>query len=83
MSRRLSVSILALGSEVQFAYLVEVLYPQVGDISVSPWKLSLATRVQIIKKRNKRSLRELAKEYNVSYETIRQAVKRDNGNDLY
>ncbi len=66
----------ALGSEVQLAYIVELLYPQVNEICISPRKLSLSQRAQVANKRSGNSLRELAKQYGVSYETIRRTIKR-------
>ena len=66
----------ALGSEVQLAYIVEILCPQVNEICISPRKLSISQRAQIINRRSGNSLRELAKQYRVSYETVRGTIKR-------
>jgi DNA-directed RNA polymerase specialized sigma24 family protein len=57
---------------VQLAYIVEVLYPKINEIRISTRKLSVLQQEEIIQKLGKRSLRELAKECNVSYETVRR-----------
>ena len=66
----------ALGSEVQTAYLTEIICPQIAYISIIVNKLSSPEQDEIIKKHNINSLRKLAKEYQVSYETIRRTIKR-------
>jgi len=66
----------ALGSSVHNAYIVEILYPQINEIRISTRKLSVLQQEEIIQKLGKRSLRELAKEYNVSYETVRRIGQR-------
>jgi len=60
-----------LGSEVQLAYLVELLCPGIKEITKRTRRLSDSQQAQIIKNHGKKSLRELAKEYGVSYETVR------------
>jgi len=66
----------ALDSQVQPAYIVEVLCPKINEIHISSRKLSAALQGEIILKLGKRSLRELAKEYNISYETVRRIGQR-------
>ncbi len=66
----------ALGSEVQIAYLVELLCPRIKDITILPQKLLTSQQAQIIKKHGKKSLRELARKYGVSHETVRRTIKR-------
>jgi len=65
----------ALGSEVQIAYIVELLCPEVKDIFISLRKLSVSQQAQIIRKHGEKSLRELAREYGVSYEAVRRVLK--------
>ena len=66
----------ALGSEVQYsAYIVDLLCPQVKNIAVIPRKLSVSKQAQITKERSKKSLRELAREYGVSHETVRRVIR--------
>lgn len=64
-------------SRVQPAYIVEILCPTINEIRISTMKLSALQRGEIFQKHGKRSLRELAKEYNVSYETVRRIEKKD------
>jgi len=66
----------ALGSEVQMTYLTEVLCPQVSEIGISQRKLSTSQQAQVTIRHGSDSLRELAKEYGVSYETVRRTIKR-------
>ena len=68
----------ALGCEVQSsAYIVELLYPQVNEIGVSLRRLSASQQAQITRKQSKKSLRELAKQYRVSYEMVRRVLKNN------
>ncbi|MFC1983510.1 helix-turn-helix domain-containing protein [Chloroflexota bacterium] len=60
---------------MQLAYIVKPLYPKVNEIFISPRKLSISQRAQIINKHSGNSLRELAKQYGVSYETVRRVLK--------
>jgi hypothetical protein len=41
------------------------------------WGPPQLQQIEIFHKIGKRSLRELAREYNVSYETVRRIIKRD------
>jgi len=66
---------LASGSEVQIAYLVERLCPQIKDIVIASRKLSASQQTEIIKKHKCKSLRELARRHHVSHETVRRALK--------
>jgi len=61
---------------VQNAYIVEVLCPNINKIYISSKKLSVLQQGEIIQKFGKKSLRELAREYSVSYETVRRIGKR-------
>ena len=63
------------GSEVQIAYLVEILCPQMRDITVSARKLTSLQQAQITKKWTKESLRKLGREYGVSHETVRRVIR--------
>jgi len=68
----------ALGCEVQSsAYIVELLYPQVNEISISARKLSTSQQVKITKSHGKKSPRELAKQYRVSCEMVRRVLKNN------
>ena len=64
----------ALGSKLQSAYIVELLCPEINQIRKSPKKLSSLQKKEIIQKLGKKSLRELATEYDVSYETVRRMI---------
>ena len=64
-----------LGSEVQLAYLVELLCPGIKEITIQTRKLPDSQQAQITRKHSKKSLRELAKEYGVSYETVRRTIR--------
>ena len=66
----------ALGSEVQLAYLVEVLCPQIKDIRMTRLGIHPSLWGKVIKKRKHNTLREIANEYGVSYETVRRIAKR-------
>jgi len=59
---------------VQIAYLLEVLCPQIRDISVSTSNLSTSQRASIVQERGKKGLRALAKEHDVSYEAVRRVL---------
>ena len=61
-------------SEVQTAYIIELLCPEVNEIRISTKKLSVCEQAQIIMKHKEKSLRELAREYNVSHETLRRTI---------
>ncbi len=63
------------GYEVQLAYIVDILCPQVKGITVLLRKLSVSQQTQITKKRGDKSLRELARKYGVSHETVRRNLK--------
>ncbi len=65
----------ALGSEVQLAYLVELLCPGIKEITIQTRKLSDSQQAQITSNHSEKSLRELAKQYRVSYETVRRVLK--------
>jgi hypothetical protein len=67
----------ALDSRVQTAYNVELLCPKINEICISPKKLSSLQQTEIIQKIGKKGLRELAREYDVSYETVRKIITRD------
>jgi hypothetical protein len=67
----------ALGSRVHYAYIVEILCPKINKIRVLPKKLSAFQQKEIIQRLGNKSLRELAGEYNVSYETVRRTRKRN------
>jgi hypothetical protein len=67
----------ALGSNVHNAYIVEILCPKISEICVLPRKLSVLQQKEIIQKMGQVSLRKLAREYNVSYETVRRIRKRN------
>ncbi|MFC1954448.1 DeoR family transcriptional regulator [Chloroflexota bacterium] len=54
--------------------MVEKLYPKTHKFDISRKKLSSTQQTQINKKRGKTSLRELAKQYRVSHETIRRNI---------
>jgi orotate phosphoribosyltransferase-like protein len=62
---------------VHNAYIVEILCPQINEIGISPLKLSTLQQREIIQEIGLKSLRELAREYNVSYETVRRIIKRN------
>ncbi len=66
----------ALGSEVQLAYLVEVLCPQIKDIHITRLGIHPSLWGKVIKKRKSSTLREIANEYGVSYETVRRITRR-------
>jgi len=63
---------LALGSKVQSAYLVEKLCPRIEDIVIFQRKPSDLEQAKIAKELNKKSPRELAREYGVSHEIMRR-----------
>ena len=65
----------ALASRVQDSCSVEILYPNIKDITASTRKLSVSQQAQITRIRSKKSLRELAREYGVSYETVRRTIR--------
>jgi hypothetical protein len=67
----------ALDSRVQTAYIVEILCPKINEIYISPKKLSALQQTEIIHEIGKKSLRELAREYDISYETVRRITKRN------
>ena len=75
-SMRRSMSLWALGSELQAVYIVELLCPQVNEIRNSTKKLSIFEQEQIMKKHREKRLRELAREYNVSHETLRRTISK-------
>jgi len=62
---------------VQTAYIVELLCKNISEICISPKKVSTLKQTEIIQKIGKKSLRELAREYDVRYETVRRIIKRD------
>ena len=62
--------------EVQIAYLVELLCPQISEIAYSRWGMPPRLWKQLIKERNNKSLRGIAREYGVSYETVRRVLGR-------
>jgi hypothetical protein len=64
---------------VHNAYIVEILCPQINKICVLPHKLSALQQKEVIQKFGQKSLRGLAREYGISYETVRRIIKR-NGN---
>jgi len=66
----------ALASEVQIAYSVEILYPNIKEITASTRKLSISQQAQIRKNLSKKSLRQLAREYDVSREAIRRTINK-------
>jgi len=66
----------ALNSEVQTAYIVELLCPQINNIAFSPRKLSNIQQLEIIENKGKKSLRELAREYGISYESVRRTISK-------
>ncbi len=66
----------ALAADVQIAYLVEILYPNIKEITTSTRKLSISQQVQIRKNLSKKSLRQLAREYGVSREAIRRTINK-------
>ena len=66
----------ALASEVQIAYSVEILYPNIKDITTSNRKLSISQQAQIRQYLGKKSLRQLAKEHSVSHEAIRRTINK-------
>ena len=57
------------------AYLLEVLCPSKPQPIESRFKLSTATWHALIEQRKSNSLRQLAKEYGVSYEAVRRTLK--------
>ena len=63
------------GSEVQLAYLVEVLCPQIADIAYCRRGIAPKLWRHLIKEHKGKSLRELAKEYRVSHETVRRTIR--------
>jgi len=58
------------------ACLVEVICPQITGITVFTSNLSTSQRTRIIKDRRNKSLRTLAKEYDISYETVRRVLNK-------
>ena len=64
----------ALAFEVQIAYSVEILYPNIKEITTSTRKLSISQQAQIRKNLSKKSLRQPAREYGVSREAIRRTI---------
>ena len=72
----------ALGSEVQTAaYLTEVLCPEIADINCSRWGVPPRLWEELVTERNKKSLRQLAKEYETSYEAVRRALKANSSSN--
>ena len=67
----------AQGSEVQLAYLVEVLCPQIADIAYCRRGIAPKLWRHLIKEHKAKSLRELAKEYGISHETVRRTLKNN------
>lgn len=66
----------ALGSELQYAYLTEMLCPDISNIKFSKWVIPHRFWQQlIIDWKNGKSLRSLAREYNTSYEAVRRVLK--------
>ena len=65
----------AAASEVQIAYMVELLCPQSKDIGITWLGIHPSLRGKIIKKRKYKTLREIAQEHGVSYETVRRTIK--------
>jgi len=63
------------GYEVHIAYLVEKLCPQIKYIAITPRRLSTSQQVQVTRDRKDKSLRELARDYGVSHETVRRVLK--------
>ena len=61
---------------MQIAYLVELLCPHIKDISITRLGIHPSLRGRVIKKRKYKNLREIAKEYGVSYETVRRTIER-------
>jgi hypothetical protein len=62
---------------VQNAYIIELLCPEINEIRISPRKLSSLQQEEITQKFGDKSLRKLATEYDVSYETIRRIITMD------
>ena len=66
----------AASSEVQIAYLVELLCPQIKDIGITRLGIHPSLRGKVIKKRKYKTVREIAQEYGVSHETVRRTIKK-------
>jgi hypothetical protein len=66
----------ALGFKVQSAYIIDILNPQIKNIQPYKRKLSELQIIEINKNTFNMSLRELARKYRVSYETIRRSIRR-------
>jgi hypothetical protein len=66
----------ALDSDVQhLAYLVEPICPQINEITTSQGGIPKSLQNQLAKQYKAKSLRQLAREYGVSYETVRRILK--------
>jgi DNA-directed RNA polymerase sigma subunit (sigma70/sigma32) len=63
-------------SEVQFAYSVEVICPQMKDIHITRFGINPSLWFEVNNKRKYHTLREIANEYGVSYETVRRIIKK-------
>ena len=62
--------------DVQYtAYMVELLCPQIQNTDLSRRKIPANSWNELIEKRKSSSLRCLAREYNVSHESIRRRLK--------
>ena len=66
----------ALDSEVQLAYLVELLCPHIADIAYFRRSISPKLWSQLIKQRDDNSLRKLAKRYGISHGAVRRIISK-------
>ena len=61
----------AVGSEVQtIAYLTEVLCPEIADINCSRWGVPPRLWEELVKERNRKTLRQLARDYLATLQKI-------------
>jgi len=51
------------------------LCPRIKYIAITPRRLSTSQQVQVTRDRKDKSLRELARDYGVSHETVRRVLK--------
>jgi len=66
----------ALGSELQLAYLTEVLCPQIAEIYITRFGIHPSMHGEVIEKSKCQTVRGIANEYGVSHETVRRTVNR-------